>query len=104
MAKEAEPTGRPCRRCSHQMRKGPSDLPHDGLRIVTTRKTSNAREAWIETVYRCDDCGTRLGHSTSLTGTPYWSNITSRRNRHLSQIAASLWILEIVTLMSGEVC
>jgi hypothetical protein len=104
MPKEMEPTGKPCRRCSDQMRRGPSDLPHGGLRMVSSRKTSNARGAWIESVYRCDDCGTQLGHSTSLTGTLHWSDITPRRNRRLSQIAASLWILESVTMIGECVC
>lgn len=104
MPEETGPTGPPCRRCSEQIHRGPSDPPHFGLRVMKAEKMASAVGGWIETLYRCDDCGRLIRHTTLLTApSPYWRDVTPRKPRRLSHLAAFLWLLESASLV-GEAC
>jgi hypothetical protein len=68
--------GAPCSRCTAQARRGAADGPHVKLQRMCVCPVKGPTGQWQEAVYRCEECGSVLLHSSSrIQNRPHWSII-----------------------------
>ena len=69
MTTDPPPTGRQsCADCQAQTRKGPMERPHAKLLPIAIRVVGPAGAEWVESMYLCDACGSRLQRRLAATG------------------------------------